>query len=78
VVGIDVLEQPQMAASLDRYFQADLDGGLGPAGGSMRGMRFDRILLLDVLEHLRYPTQLLADCQTCQALAANCSFRCRT
>lgn len=54
VTGIDQfpLEQP---AEVDDFIQADLDGGDFPVDAG----RFDYILLLDVVEHLRSPERLL-------------------
>jgi 2-polyprenyl-3-methyl-5-hydroxy-6-metoxy-1,4-benzoquinol methylase len=63
VVGIDTLPPSRVSPSLDRYIQADVDQGLGSAGDQLAGMTFDRILLQDVLEHLRDPAKLLQECQ---------------
>ena len=46
------------------YLQADLDCGLQAARFGLGQRRFDRILLPDVLEHLRHPEHLLRDCAT--------------
>jgi 2-polyprenyl-3-methyl-5-hydroxy-6-metoxy-1,4-benzoquinol methylase len=62
VVGIDMLEQPKCREHMEAYFQADLDVGLDGAVRALGQRRFDRILLPDVLEHLRRPDQVLRDC----------------
>jgi 2-polyprenyl-3-methyl-5-hydroxy-6-metoxy-1,4-benzoquinol methylase len=64
VVGIDILAEPKRACSLDAYYQADLDAGLGDSvKAALNGQQFDRVLLQDVLEHLRFPENLLTDCR---------------
>jgi 2-polyprenyl-3-methyl-5-hydroxy-6-metoxy-1,4-benzoquinol methylase len=64
VVGVDLLAAPKCAEALDQYHQADLDSGLGePVKAALNGRQFDRVLLQDVLEHLRFPERLLADCR---------------
>jgi 2-polyprenyl-3-methyl-5-hydroxy-6-metoxy-1,4-benzoquinol methylase len=63
VVGIDGLPGPERAAAFQRYLSADLDGGLGDVAGKLDGERFDVVLLQDVLEHLRKPETMLADCK---------------
>jgi 2-polyprenyl-3-methyl-5-hydroxy-6-metoxy-1,4-benzoquinol methylase len=62
VVGVDLLEKPQRRGCMADYIQADLDGGLQAARFALGSRRFDRILLPDVLEHLRRPEHLLNDC----------------
>jgi glycosyltransferase involved in cell wall biosynthesis len=52
MTGIDVLDQPAKAEVFERYIQADLTYGLGDAVERLSGKRFDKILLMDVLEHL--------------------------
>jgi 2-polyprenyl-3-methyl-5-hydroxy-6-metoxy-1,4-benzoquinol methylase len=59
VYGIDYLPEAKHGAEIEGYAQADLDRGIQPM---LRGHEFDKILLLDVLEHLRRPEQLLRDC----------------
>ena len=63
VVGIDLLAQPQRRDRMQDYHQADLDAGLGATLDALEDRRFDRILFADVLEHLRYPEQMLRDCR---------------
>jgi len=59
VTGIDDRAEPAEQAVFERYFSADLDHGIEAAARELGEKRFDRILLLDVLEHLRHPGQIL-------------------
>jgi len=63
VTGIDTLAPEDVLPSVERYFQADLEEGIGKTG------TFDRVLLLDVVEHLKDPGRLLTDCKN--ALKSN-------
>jgi 2-polyprenyl-3-methyl-5-hydroxy-6-metoxy-1,4-benzoquinol methylase len=63
VTGIDVLPQAKQQGSFDRYVPADLEHGIDPDTPALRGREFDKVLLLDVLEHLRRPEKLLRDCR---------------
>jgi glycosyltransferase involved in cell wall biosynthesis len=58
ITGVDDRVAPANAI-FERYFSADLDGGIGPVVEQLNGQRFDRVLLLDVLEHLKSPGQIL-------------------
>ena len=62
VSGIDALPVPKRSDALEHYVHADLDGGVTHLAGLMRH-EFDRVLLMDVLEHLRAPEQLLTQCR---------------
>jgi 2-polyprenyl-3-methyl-5-hydroxy-6-metoxy-1,4-benzoquinol methylase len=62
VWGVDFLPEAAHADDIEGYAQADLDQGLEPYPPVLQGRQFDKILLLDVLEHLRRPEKLLADC----------------
>jgi 2-polyprenyl-3-methyl-5-hydroxy-6-metoxy-1,4-benzoquinol methylase len=62
VVGIDILPSPDRRDALIDYVQADLDQGLNQALPALEDARFDRVLLQDILEHVRNPQQVLADC----------------
>jgi len=64
VVGIDLLPEPRHKAVLAKYVRADLDRGLEEALPQLGENKFDRVLLQDVLEHIRYPLALLDDCRT--------------
>ena len=59
VTGIDNRLQPAETARFEQYFTVDLEDGIGGVIRQLDGKRFDRVLLLDVLEHLRRPEQLL-------------------
>jgi glycosyltransferase involved in cell wall biosynthesis len=61
VTGVDILENPIHAAAMQQYFQVDLQLGLAPIAAQLRGLAFDKALLLDVLEHLNHPERLLRD-----------------
>lgn len=58
VTGVDVEHSVAAAERLDRFFVADLDSGIPEEAG--RG--YDLVLAADVLEHVRRPDQLLAQC----------------
>jgi 2-polyprenyl-3-methyl-5-hydroxy-6-metoxy-1,4-benzoquinol methylase len=62
VVGIDILAAPRERASMKQYVRADFDQGLHAALPALAGRSFERVLLQDVLEHVRAPEQVLADC----------------
>ena len=62
ITGVDSLESAGESDALEAYFSADLNEGLGTVIGGLRGRRFSRVLLLDILEHLRDPGLLLRDC----------------
>ena len=62
VTGVDPRPAVPLAAGYDNVIRADFEEGLKPALGSA-AQRFDRVLLLDVLEHLRNPDPLLEDCK---------------
>jgi 2-polyprenyl-3-methyl-5-hydroxy-6-metoxy-1,4-benzoquinol methylase len=62
VTGIDVLPEAKRRESFEQYVQADLDQGIDPQTPALRGRQFDKVLLLDVLEHLRRPENLLQNC----------------
>ncbi|MCU1337822.1 MAG: glycosyl transferase, family 2 [Bryobacterales bacterium] len=63
VTGIDNLSRPEREDALDEYLKCDLDRGIAPLVPHLGGKRFDRILFLDVLEHLRRPERLLSECR---------------
>ncbi|MGH9027991.1 MAG: class I SAM-dependent methyltransferase, partial [Acidimicrobiia bacterium] len=57
VTAVDYEEQPGVTGRVDRFVQADLDGGIpDEVGGG-----YDVILAADVLEHVREPEVILAD-----------------
>ncbi len=63
VTGIDVLPTAQRQEAMEGYIPANLDEELDPDEPALRGRQFDKVLLLDVLEHLRTPENLLASCR---------------
>lgn len=60
VTGIDCDPKVSSAPGYEAVLRADLERGLGPLTGNS-APPFDRILLLDVLEHLRDPSLVLRD-----------------
>ena len=62
VVGIDLLPSAAQAEHLEDFISADLEHGLQDAIERLGGRRFDKVLLQDVLEHVRFPDRLLQDC----------------
>jgi 2-polyprenyl-3-methyl-5-hydroxy-6-metoxy-1,4-benzoquinol methylase len=63
VTGIDVLPAASRNDILEDYYSADLDNGIPSVLERLDGKRFDRVLLLDVLEHRKQPRTLLRDCK---------------
>jgi 2-polyprenyl-3-methyl-5-hydroxy-6-metoxy-1,4-benzoquinol methylase len=59
VTGIDNRPKPTENSRFERYFTADLEEGIAGVIRQLDGKRFGRVLLLDVLEHLRRPEQIL-------------------
>ncbi len=64
VTGVDFLPQASRSDVLERYFSLDLNSPPGALHCELNGLRFDRVLLLDVLEHLVHPEFLLNDAKT--------------
>jgi glycosyltransferase involved in cell wall biosynthesis len=62
VTGIDSSLQASVDSGYQELFAADLEQGLGPMS-RLKNRQFDRILLLDRLENLRDPANLLEDCR---------------
>jgi 2-polyprenyl-3-methyl-5-hydroxy-6-metoxy-1,4-benzoquinol methylase len=62
IAGIDVLPAASETSSLDDYYSADLDQGISSVIRQLKGRRFTRALLLDVLEHLKKPETILDEC----------------
>jgi 2-polyprenyl-3-methyl-5-hydroxy-6-metoxy-1,4-benzoquinol methylase len=59
ITGVDALPETEHRSAFEAYYSADLDDGIASVITQLRGKRFDRVLLLDVLEHLKNPGQLL-------------------
>ncbi|MEK7996612.1 MAG: glycosyltransferase [Planctomycetota bacterium] len=62
VVGIDVLASPGVKSACDSSIRADLSRGFQGALADLAGRKFDKVLLMDVLERLPRPELLLRDC----------------
>lgn len=62
VTGVDALPVVSERAALCDYISADLNQGLDGVAVYLNGKRFDRILLLDILEHLHNPQRILQQC----------------
>ncbi len=63
VTGVDLLAEPVNPDAFVQYFSANLDSGIAPVVERLQGKRFDRVLLLDILEHLRSPERILRECR---------------
>jgi glycosyltransferase involved in cell wall biosynthesis len=63
VTGIDILPQSDVLPSLENYYQADLDNSISGIIGQLPAERFDRVLLLDILEHITTCDRLLRECR---------------
>ncbi len=63
VIGVDLIEKPQYQDSMKAYYRCDLSQGLDPAQEPLRSANPDRILLLDVLEHVTRPEPVLEACR---------------
>ncbi|HJZ97149.1 MAG TPA: glycosyltransferase [Candidatus Solibacter sp.] len=61
VTGVDSLDDAHHSDALQEYFTVDLNGAPGSLSRVLSGRKFDRALLLDVLEHLLHPENLLAE-----------------
>ena len=64
LVGVDVLPQPKNLSAFEHYMSADLSmpEPLNGVVEQLNGKKFDRVLLMDILEHLPRPELLLRDC----------------
>jgi glycosyltransferase involved in cell wall biosynthesis len=58
-VGVDALPSSSVSSELDAFFRLDLESGLEPLLQFLGSRRFDYVLMLDILEHLRNPEQIL-------------------
>ena len=58
ITGIDILPRPADLSAFENYVSADLSSGLP----DLDKKRFDKILLMDVLEHVQRPERILRDC----------------
>jgi len=60
VSGVDALPEASQKAILEQYVSMDLNAPAATLFEKLEGRQFDRVLLLDVLEHLVQPEQLLS------------------
>jgi len=63
ITGIDILPKSEVLPALARYYQADLCESISHIIEDLRGETFDRVLFLDVLEHLTTCDRLLRECR---------------
>ena len=63
VVGIDPCPGPPAVGAYDAVLDRNLDQGLGDLTPPLERSGFDRVLLLDILDHFREPKDLLRDCR---------------
>ena len=63
VTGIDILPKSEVLPALEQYYQADLTDSIAQIIDELPGERFDRILLLDILEHITTCDRLLRECR---------------
>jgi 2-polyprenyl-3-methyl-5-hydroxy-6-metoxy-1,4-benzoquinol methylase len=63
VIGVDCIARPECLDSMKAYHRSDLSDGLDASQEPLRSAHPDRILLLDVLEHLTRPEPVLRACR---------------
>ncbi len=61
ITGVDSLPAPGKPEAFEAYYEADLQAGIEPVIDQLKSKRFDRILLLDILEHLLHPEGILKE-----------------
>lgn len=61
VSGADYLPPSEVMPVLERYAQANLFDGLAGVHEKLDGAKFDKVVFLDVLEHLPFPEKLLKE-----------------
>jgi 2-polyprenyl-3-methyl-5-hydroxy-6-metoxy-1,4-benzoquinol methylase len=61
IVGVDELPTAGEHGALEQYISADLNSPQPALARELNGRKFDRVLLLDVLEHLVRPEPLLRE-----------------
>jgi glycosyltransferase involved in cell wall biosynthesis len=59
-VGVDAVPAPSVSSALHEFVRLDLESGIEPLLQSLGSRRFDYVLMLDILEHLRSPEQILS------------------
>ena len=55
VTGVDVLAETPDPQVFEQYFSADLNQGIAAVIRELDKRRFERVLLMDMLEHLSEP-----------------------
>lgn len=63
VTGVDILDQPRCREAMEAYFRCDLTRDLPSGLDPLPSAAFDKILLMDVLEHLPRAELLLQACR---------------
>jgi 2-polyprenyl-3-methyl-5-hydroxy-6-metoxy-1,4-benzoquinol methylase len=63
ITGVDIFPETQNPQTFEQYFAADLNHGIATIVRGLAKNRFDRVLLLDILEHLSEPEKLLRQCR---------------
>jgi 2-polyprenyl-3-methyl-5-hydroxy-6-metoxy-1,4-benzoquinol methylase len=64
VSGIDMVEKPKRLDAMRQYVRADLSEGLGAVIPQLEAKRFDKVLLMDIIEHLPQPERILKQCRS--------------
>ena len=64
VTGVNQLQAPKIHKAFEQYISADLNDRISGIIPAMHRQSFDRILLMDVLEHLLEPDKVLKDCHS--------------
>jgi len=62
VTGVDARPAPARPEAFEAYIQQTIGADFQGVIDQLGGRTFDRVLLLDVLEHLENPAQVLRDC----------------
>jgi len=60
VVGVDALPAHAVSSAFDGFVSLDLESGIEPVLQTLGSRQFDYVLMLDILEHLRNPDQILS------------------
>ncbi|MCS7024759.1 MAG: bifunctional glycosyltransferase/class I SAM-dependent methyltransferase [Bryobacteraceae bacterium] len=63
VSGVDLVQTPAQREAFDEYVSADLSQGLEAAISRLSQQKFDKILLMDILEHLPDPERIVRECR---------------
>lgn len=61
VTGIDVIPAPRHREAFSRYVCADLNDGLTAAAKQLSGSKFDKVLMMDILQQLSNPETVLRE-----------------